>query len=110
MTALRLYCLMPASHNGVPDENLVSWRDTLLGKRDIISAGNEISWRNTLLQICESLIERATEQTAPTNPVVSNRGHDNWVGFMRESIRLLWEEERYVANAVAEGIRGGVQF
>lgn len=96
IAALRLY------HINLDDSSYVQrWRETLVGQRDTVSEANESAWRDTAVQICATLIERATEG-------MGDLGTDKiWI---HQNIRTLWLEEMYVAEAVSESIRNGEQF
>lgn len=89
-----------------------AWRDTTLGRRDIVSDENESGWRATLVTICETVAHRADvalDKLArkPQDDGQSEHEPDEW---MMDNIRLLWVEEREVARAVVESVRRGDEF
>ena len=111
ITALRLYHLFPMSVNDLPldlDGAIRPWRDTLLGKQEIISEENESAWKETLLAICRSVTDDATTGIIDCNAKSWTKG--TWVDLMKENIEALWNEELFTATAVSESINQGVTF
>ena len=80
------------------------WRDTLIGKRYIISEQNEQAWRATLSNICESIIQRAQNRAK-----LGVEG-DGEMSVVCGNIESLWKEEWYVATNVLESLRVGEEF
>lgn len=114
MVTLRLYHILPLSATCaplIPDGFLRSWRDTLLGRQDIVSEENELDWRRTLLtKICLPVVERATAKMQIMKTRMTNKSHNDTIGWMRDTVLMLWEEERRVGSAVAQSIHAGNQF
>ena len=112
ITALRLYnvTFRPAANIVEREEDLEPWRDTLLGQRNIVSEENETSWRETLIQICEILIRRAGTGICGLAMLNVDFKSASWFAWMQDNIRALWQEEAFVAAAVAKSVRQGVQF
>ncbi|KAF8077965.1 hypothetical protein FPV67DRAFT_23223 [Lyophyllum atratum] len=112
ITALRLYHLFPTSAKEVlpdADRALLPWKATLQGTADIISEENEDAWRNTLLRVCRTLAEDATSAIASLD-VVLEQGQTPWFPWMKENIRMIWEEELCVATTVADSILNHEEF
>jgi len=103
VTALRLY----EYDQSLSDESLQPWRDTLTGKRYTVSEQNEAAWRTTLLHICEVIIQRAESRLNDESPVSQCA---QWVAWMHENVRSLWNEEKCVAEAVLQSLRNQEQF
>lgn len=96
ITALRLYHLVPAGADiQVSEETLQRWRETLLGRTEFISESNESEWHETLLNICRTLKER-------TEKWMKDYGRSS--DSRLENIKILWDEERFVATAVIDSI------
>jgi hypothetical protein len=78
----------------------------------MISEENEKSWRETLIQICETLIKRSEIAICGLEVVTLDRGLRNvsWHTRMQDNIKGLWQEEAWVAAAVAKSVQQGVQF
>jgi len=113
ITALRLYCILPICSSSIPlapAEVLRPWRETMLGKRDCVSEENERSWRETVLRICTTLAERAASYTSAMAARNADANNQIWIHWMQGNIRMLWEEEGYVAAAVERAVRNGEQF
>jgi len=94
----------------VREQDLEPWRDTLLGQRNIVSEENETSWRETLIQICEILIRRAETGICGLAELNVDLRNVSWFMWMQDNIRALWQEEAFVAAAVAKSVQQGVQF
>jgi len=113
ITALRLYHLFPMSVNVVPldlDDAIRPWRDTLLGKQEIISEENENAWRETLLAICQSVADNASTGITDCDAESDDWTKGNWVDAMKDNVEALWNEELFIATAVSESIHQGVAF
>jgi len=112
IAALRLYHVnfRPAASTMVREQDLEPWRDTLLGQRNIVSEENETSWRETLIQICEILIRRAETGICGLAELNVDLRNVSWFMWMQDNIRALWQEEAFVAAAVAKSVQQGVQF
>lgn len=101
------------SLNVVPldlDNAIQPWRDTLLGKQEIISEENENAWKETLLTICRRAADNATTGITDCNAKYDNQTKGNWVDAMKENVEVLWNEELFIATAVSESIHQGVAF
>lgn len=112
ITALRLYHLFPTSVEEVPldaDTALLPWKATLLGNADKLSEKNEEAWKATLLQVCRKLAKESTAGIASLD-VASAGGQITWFPWMKKNIRMLWEEELFVATMVAESILNCGEF
>lgn len=110
--ALRLYHLFPPSLNELPpsaDDVISPWVQVLLGKQDLVSEENESAWRETLLRICEKLVDHA-KYAINNIPREDDEKNPEWVGAIRKTIRILWEEELYIAKVVSESLLQGLQF
>lgn len=90
------------------DDILEPWKDTLLGEKDIVSDENESAWRETLLEICQSIAKDATSMIAKCGNF--SRWEAEWLPAMKSSVKMLWEEELHVAQAVSESIRANEEF
>lgn len=113
ITALRLYHLaevLPDKSRPVPDEIIRPWKDVLQGQRDIISAQNENLWRTSLLNLCESVRQRAEVGMRDTTSAFSDREGPEWVEWMKGNILALWREELDIATAVMCSIDAGEEF
>ncbi|THH11579.1 hypothetical protein EW146_g7986 [Bondarzewia mesenterica] len=113
ITALRLYHIVPADSHDVPSDNdtiLNPWSDTLSGRKDVISDENEAAWRSTLLNISNTVAKRAEASMASMAGMPMEKEQPEWYEWMLHNIRMLWWEERYVAMAVADSVRNGVEF
>lgn len=114
ITALRLYHLFPASAKEVPPNSeslLVPWKATLLGSAERVSKENEDAWRSTLLRLCDSLTDKARSVIASMNSMAAEDvDRTTWGHWMKNNIKMLWEEELYVASAVSESIRNLEEF
>lgn len=116
MAALRLYHLLPNSaekppHN--PDAALEPWYTVLTGQKDVISAANEQAWRDSLGRICEGVQDRARnviEQLASAQEIVGQEDKPGWFDWMARNVRLLWMEEKEVAEAVLASLIAGEEF
>ncbi|KAK1232228.1 hypothetical protein PQX77_004602 [Marasmius sp. AFHP31] len=102
VTALRLYALV---HNhGAPigagcSGFLAPWKGTISGQSERVSADNEAQWTKLLVdKICEPIIVRADG-----NLKELDKDEDTEI----ESVRILWEEERYVALCILERVQNG---
>lgn len=108
MTLRLFHLLTPASKGsevGPSNEDIQSWRETLLGKRECISPENEYQWRTTLLNLCLEFIDETQKGLLKFRNQLSRE--KTWI---EECIEMLWVEELCVAQAVAESVRLGVQF
>lgn len=75
-----------------------------------MSEENERSWRETVLRICTTLAERAASYTSAMAARNADANNQIWIHWMQGNIRMLWEEEGYVAAAVERAVRNGEQF
>ena len=98
---------MNSSNSSIDGDSLQLWRDTVLGKRHIISPENEDLWRGSLSEICSTLTERAAAREGLAMKLST---HEDWVPSMQDNIRMLWEEESIVAMAVAQSVINGEEF
>jgi hypothetical protein len=114
ITALRLLA-MGSEMTCVPtgDEEEVAcqpWRDTLLGRSEAISPGNEARWRMALATICDTVVEEGTTGLARTSNFSFDPQGRPWSRWMRDNIALLWSEQVVVARAVLRSLEDGVEF
>lgn len=114
ITALRLYHLGPsgADTEGNSVSAVEAWRDTTLGKRELVSAANEAGWRATLARICGNVVRRAEAGMEVLSHMTQNEEmcRDNQFKWVIGNIRLLWLEEQEVAKAVIESLNQGYDF
>lgn len=85
------------------------WRDTLLGRRNMVSNDNEVAWRGTLSRICKDLYERAESHVS----LLSTQGRNGevpWFSWMQGNILSLWKEEFIVAVSVARSLENDEKF
>jgi len=115
ITTLRLYHVFSLLSDAIPpnaEEKLEDWRNTTLGKQDIISEDNETLWRTTLIAICKGIIQDA--QIGITVLGKINTGVmsalPKWVGLAKGSIEMLWKEENDVCRVVMESLERHEQF
>ena len=115
ITALRLYHVFPLSSNAIPpnaEDRLEDWRNTTLGKQDIISEDNEALWRTTLMAICKGVIHDA--QIAITTLGNIDTGIvaalPEWAGLAKGFVEMLWREENVVCRLVIESLEKYEQF
>lgn len=104
--ALRLYhvvCELPLDNEHLKEEAIHQWRDTVAGRREIVSHDNEESIRATICQICCQVIERGERGLEKTETL--NRSDE-----ASRNLRILWMEEILVAQSVRESIVSGVVF
>ncbi|OCH95546.1 SET domain-containing protein [Obba rivulosa] len=113
ISALRLYHALEDWHateldDSEPTDVINKWRDVVNGQAMLISDSNETQWRGTVLDICESVGERARrglqqcEEVKPENV--------GWWRWAVGNIGCLWREELEVAQAVGHSIRAGEEF
>lgn len=86
------------------------WRDTLLGKSDMISPGNEEKWRIILATICNLVVDEGTTGLQRTLCSRPDQHNHSWSGWMRDNIVLLWSEQIVVAGAVLQSLKDGIEF
>ncbi|KAL0581758.1 hypothetical protein V5O48_000340 [Marasmius crinis-equi] len=104
VTALRLYAMIisnapPAT--GSPTAFLAPWTATITGQSDCVSDDNESQWVQLLVnKICHPIIKRA--ENGVKKSLDENEGTE-----LSECIRVLWEEEQYVALCICERVRNG---
>ena len=114
ITALRLYDIFPDNVNTVPldsDYLVDMWRDTMLGKRYVISEENEGRWRVTLERLCNDLVQDATRGLIRVRDIQIPEVHESgWEEFVKMSIEMLWREEIKVGCAVLKSLEEGVDF
>jgi len=114
ITALRLLAMgyeMPCVPTA-DEEDVVCqpWRDTLLGKSDRISPGNEAKWRTILTIICNLVVGEGTAGLRCTLCSRLDQQGSSWSGWMRDNIALLWLEQIVVGRAVLQSLEDGVEF
>ena len=106
ITALRLYHVLPPQGKAIPpgltETLLDEWRNTTLGKQDIISDDNERLCRECLLRICEEIMEGASKGLSKIKRV--KEGYSNRLESVKCFIESLWEEESYIAKEVMRGL------
>ena len=109
---LRLYATLPLEAQNAPAEaTLEEWRQTVYGMQETISSENEERWRQTLLDLCQSIEERARSKVLEMkNLASSDADGPSWLRYAEACIANLWEEERLVSHAVAKSVRDGVDF
>ncbi|KAI0341678.1 SET domain-containing protein [Trametopsis cervina] len=116
MAALRLYHIVSESVTQLPSdhESLVDdWRRVLIGQQDLISSTNEQKWRDHLVELCERVAKSAElglGHLASTVERLRERDTPPWFNWMVGNIRLLWQEELEVAEAVAHSVKAGEEF
>lgn len=112
ITALRLYHIPVTESTELERDHLLQlWRDTFLGRRECVSECNESAWRETLVDICQILVERATTRmTAIDAEIREVVDSEVWGSWMQGNIKMLWEEELFVAKAVMQSVQNGEQF
>ena len=86
------------------------WRDTLLGKSDRISPGNEVKWRAILATVCNLVVEEGTAGLQRTLCSRLDQQNRSWSGWMKDNIALLWSEQIVVARVVLQNLEDGVEF
>ncbi|KAF8921324.1 hypothetical protein CPB85DRAFT_1270290 [Mucidula mucida] len=100
LAALRLYHLAQES---ATDDDVSAWKDTLAGRRDVVSPDNETAVRATLDRICCQLVERGEQALESIEKVQSKKE-------VRSNVKVLWTEEILVGRAVSVSIRSGAVF
>jgi len=101
------------SVNAVPPDPVTvigPWQDTLLGKQEIISEENENAWKETLLSICQSVADNASTGLARCSDKLDQWEGGGWIDAMKGDVKALWDEELFIATAVAESIHQGAEF
>jgi hypothetical protein len=86
------------------------WRDTLLGRSDRISPGNEAKWRMVLATICNFVVDEGTAGLQRTLCSRLGQQSRSWSGWMKDNIAFLWSEQIVVARAVLQCLEDGVEF
>jgi hypothetical protein len=112
ITALRLFHIFSDDVSTIlPDsDHLVDmWRDTALGKRDVVSQENEYRWRSTLKRLCDDLVQYAQRGLITVRDIQVD-DESGWVGFVKVGIEVLWREEIDVGCAVLKSLEEGVVF
>ncbi|KAH9484319.1 Ribosomal lysine N-methyltransferase 2 [Psilocybe cubensis] len=113
ITALRLYDLLPTTTARIPsnvDALLQVWRDTIHGRRYIISEENELNWRETLKMICTCIVNDAVEGLSKTAAIDITDGSPEWLASSRSFITKLWQEEIDVSTSVIESVDRREEF
>ena len=113
ISALRLYHVVQESRETVPPDWEVwvdKWRRVSSGQSDIISGANETAWKATLVDVCRTIIERARRGVQALGKSASAVQKVPWSEWMLNNIRMLWQEEIEVAQAVVESVQHGVEF
>ncbi|PPQ78094.1 hypothetical protein CVT25_015628 [Psilocybe cyanescens] len=113
ITTLRLYHLVPRYTQSIPsnvDAYLQDWRDTILGKKYIISKENESLWRGTLKKICESIVNDAVEGLGRTAAIDGSEGSPEWLDSSRTFVSWLWQEEIDVSTSVIGSLDQNEEF
>ncbi|PBK78128.1 SET domain-containing protein [Armillaria solidipes] len=103
--ALRLYHL---AWDGISEESLKPWKDTLLGHRDTVSKENEESVRRTIVEICRQVVQRGEMRIAALKG--AQMSASGWEADAFTSIETLWLEEILVSRGVSEAILSGISF
>ncbi|KAF6765189.1 hypothetical protein DFP72DRAFT_335316, partial [Ephemerocybe angulata] len=111
ITALRLYAALPSkvtNLNEIDDleAQLSSWLEVVGGQRECISEENEVLWRKSLEQICKTVLEAATTHSKSLEVPPTEQS----VAGAVSCVKSLWEEERYVAEAVMQSIEANETF
>ena len=105
ITALRLYHVLPQVMSSSLTETLLDeWRNTTLGKQDVISEENERLWRGCLMHICEEIMVRAGVNLSKIKKIKEG-GSMDWVESVKCFIETLWEEENYVAKEMIKSLQ-----
>lgn len=100
LTALRLLHSASLQYLDPPTispMSILEWKETLLGTREHLSGEVERYCKNTLHDICRRVIKRSDDALN-----VLDKSELPCPPLFAETVKLLWEEER----AVAEGILG----
>ena len=108
--ALRLACAfdhLPVADDAQLEAIVDEWRAVIYGQVDEISPQNEQSWRQALLRLCGRISERARSHLAAVTSQHEDLPGRGWVA---QNVRVLWKEEREVAEAVAASVSAGVEF
>ena len=72
------------------------WRDTIMGYAEDVSKANEKACEETILEICRVVIERAENGLKYINEEGEGEG---WYSKSLGTVKLLWLEELWVAQA-----------
>jgi len=115
ITSLRLYHVFSLFGNVIPpnaEEKLEDWRNTTLGKQDIISEDNETLWRTTLMAICKDIIQNAQIGITALGEIDTSIvfALPEWVGVAKSFVEMLWKEENDVCRLVIESLERHEQF
>ncbi|KAK0483605.1 hypothetical protein IW261DRAFT_967429 [Armillaria novae-zelandiae] len=105
LAALRLYHL---AWDGIFEESLKPWKDTLLGHRDTVSKENEENVRRTIVEICRQVGQRGEMGIAALKS--ARMSASGWAVDAFTSIETLWIEEILVSRGVSEAILSGISF
>ncbi|KAI5124551.1 hypothetical protein M0805_003073 [Coniferiporia weirii] len=113
LCALRLANLtFPVCSSSAEDENTMqSWRDVTTGITDIVSEDNEVAVREDLGWICDMLLARSAKALALLRDDEQERENSlDWYEWAKGNIVKLWEEEKRVAQALADALATGRVF
>lgn len=105
LAALRLYHL---AWDGISEESLKPWKDTLLGHRDTVSKENEENVRQTIVEICRQVVQRGEMGIAALKG--ARMSASGWAVDAFTNIETLWIEEILVSRGVSEAILSGISF
>lgn len=91
------------------DSMLKPWLDVIMGLADIVSNENEAKVRMDLVQLCKDTLSRSRTGILELYTGCEALGIvvETDMRWVKESIRLLWEEEAYVAQAVLAALSSG---
>lgn len=92
------------------DAFLQDWRDTVLGRKYIISEENESQWRETLKKVCVCIVNDAIEGLAKTAAIDGSEGLLLWFDASRTFVERLWQEEIDVSTFVIESLDRREEF
>jgi hypothetical protein len=112
ITALRLYHVLPPQVKDIPSNFpilLDEWRNTTLGKQDVISEDNERLWRDCLMHICAEIMVRAGEGLSKIKKLEEG-GSMDWLESVKRFVETLWKEENYVAQEVMKSLQANIDF
>ncbi|KAG7452533.1 SET domain-containing protein [Guyanagaster necrorhizus] len=105
LAALRLHHL---EWDGISEELLKPWKDTLLGHRNTISTENEETVRQTIVEICRRVVQRGKTYIAAIKE--ARQSASGWAVDAFTNIETLWTEETLVSREMSESILSGIPF
>lgn len=111
----RLVCALRLANLELPDDEgedaldhaIQPWREVLCGFAENISEANDSAARNDVKLVAEVLQERSSRKLHELEKCIENFVDGGWECWVYHAITKLWEEERVIANGLAETLASG---